>query len=109
MKILFGEMEKSFDAPISVFDAAKEAELVSRAHIAALVNGELCSMTQLLEGDAEVKLLTFEDAEYGPDFAPVAKLLARRGLAPRMICESAGTQAEDAVQMKRMFEQACKG
>jgi len=57
----------------------------------------------------EVKHLTFDDAEYGPDFAPLAKLLARRGLAPRIICESAGTQAEDAVQMKRMFEQACKG
>ena len=63
MKILFGEMEKSFDAPISVFDAAKEAELVSRAHIAALVNGKLCAMNYVIDADADVKLLTFEDKD----------------------------------------------
>jgi len=63
MKIRFAEKEMEFAAPLSVFDAAKEAELVSRAHIAALVNGELCAMTQLIEADAEVKLLTFEDEE----------------------------------------------
>ena len=63
MKINFGEKSMEFGAPISVFDAAKEAELVSRAHIAALVNGEVCAMTQLIEADAEVKLLTFEDEE----------------------------------------------
>lgn len=52
----------------------------------------------------EVKHLTFEDAQYGPDFAPLAALLAERALAPRIICESAGTQAEDAVAMKKMYE-----
>lgn len=56
----------------------------------------------------EVKHLTFEDAEYGPDFTPLAKLLAERQLSPRIICESAGTQAEDAVTMKRMYA-ACVG
>ena len=34
------------------------------------------------------------------------ELLAERGLAPVIICESAGTQAEDAKTMKRFFE-AC--
>ena len=52
----------------------------------------------------EVKHLTFEDTEYGPEFAPLAKLVAERGLAPRILCESAGTQAEDAVMMKKMYE-----
>ena len=52
----------------------------------------------------EVKHLTFEDTEYGPEFAPLAKLVAARGLAPRILCESAGTQAEDAVIMKKMYE-----
>ncbi len=51
----------------------------------------------------EVKHLTFEDTEYGPEFSPLAKLLKERGLAPRIICESAGTQAEDALRMKGMF------
>ena len=51
----------------------------------------------------EVKHLTFEDAEYGPEFTPLARLLAERKLSPRIICESAGTQAEDAVKMKQDY------
>ena len=53
----------SFEAPLSVFDAAKEAELVTRAHIAAKVDGKVVGMTYLLEADADVQLLTFADAE----------------------------------------------
>ena len=52
----------------------------------------------------EIKHLTFEDTAYGPEFAPLARLLVQRDLSPRIICESAGTQAEDAVLMKRMYE-----
>lgn len=48
---------------------------------------------------------TFAEKEYGPDFAPLAKLIAQRGLEPVIICESKGTMAEDAVQMKRLYEQ----
>ncbi len=48
---------------------------------------------------------TFAETEYGPDFAPLAKLIAQRGLEPVIICESKGTMAEDAVQMKRIYEQ----
>ena len=51
----------------------------------------------------EVKHLTFEDAEYGPEFSPLARLLAERKLSPRILCESAGTQAEDAVKMKQDY------
>lgn len=54
----------------------------------------------------EVKHLTFSDTVYGPDFAPLAALLAERELAPHIICESAGTQAEDALAMKTMYQQA---
>ena len=63
MKISFGEVVKEFEAPLSVFDAAKEAGLVSRAHIAAHVNGKLCGMTDLLTEDADVELLTFADED----------------------------------------------
>ena len=48
---------------------------------------------------------TFAETEYGPDFAPLAKLIAQRDLQPVIICESKGTMAEDAVQMKRLYEQ----
>ena len=56
----------------------------------------------------EVKHLTFRDREYGPEFSPLAELLARRQLAPRIICESAGTQAEDAAAMKQEYLQFLK-
>ena len=56
----------------------------------------------------EIRHLTFADTQYGPDFAPLAALLAERGLAPRIICESAGTQSEDACTMKALFLQAAQ-
>ena len=62
-KVKFAEKEMSFEAPLSVFDAAKEAELVSRAHVAAKVNGVVVGMTKLVDADATVELLTFADAE----------------------------------------------
>ena len=63
MKIKFAEKEMEFDAPLSVFDAARAAEVGTRAHLAARVNGEVVDMTRVLEADAEVELLTFEDAD----------------------------------------------
>jgi len=46
---------------------------------------------------------TFADTEFGPPFRPLARLIAQRGLCPRMICESKGTMAEDAAEMKRIY------
>lgn len=57
-------------------------------------------------GGGEVRHLTFADEQYGPEFEPLAELLAGRGLVPHIICESAGTQAEDALRMKKMYKQA---
>lgn len=51
----------------------------------------------------EVRHLTFEDEVYGPDFDPLGRLLAERGMAPRIICESAGTQDRDALSMKNIY------
>lgn len=56
----------------------------------------------------EIRHLTFADTIYGPDFTPVAQEAAARGYEPRFICESAGTQAEDALTMKQIFEQTEK-
>ena len=47
------------------------------------------------------------DGGYGPDWAPLAAQVAARGWSPTFICESAGTQAEDALEMKRIYE-ACR-
>ena len=48
--------------------------------------------------------LTFSDKEYGPEFEPLMEQFAKRNLCPSIICESAGTQAEDAAEMKRYYE-----
>lgn len=57
------------------------------------------SKIQYTEKGGEKLHLTFADTLYGPDFEPLMELVAKRGLSPRFICESAGTQAEDAKQM----------
>ena len=63
MKINFGEQVIEISAPMSVYDAAAEAGLISRAVIAAKVNGKVCALTALIEGDANVELLTFADED----------------------------------------------
>lgn len=56
----------------------------------------------------EVRHLTFADTVYGPEFDAVAQETAARGYTPRFICESAGTQAEDAVSMMRCYQKYMK-
>ena len=51
----------------------------------------------------EVRHLTFEDSVYGPDFYPLALALKKLDLEPVVVCESAGTQDIDAVQMKQTY------
>lgn len=51
----------------------------------------------------EKKHLTFADEEFGPIFEPLAEAIVREGVAPRIICESDGTQAEDALYMKQAY------
>ena len=52
----------------------------------------------------EKRHLTFEDTVYGPQFEPLMELIAKHGLSPVFICESAGTQDIDAKQMKDYYE-----
>jgi deoxyribonuclease-4 len=54
----------------------------------------------------EKRHLTFADTLYGPDFEPLAEAIIKEGVAPRIISESDGTQAEDALAMKQMWEKA---
>ncbi len=51
----------------------------------------------------EKRHLTFEDDIYGPDFEPLMEVIARKNLAPTIICESAGTQGIDALAMKSYY------
>ena len=51
----------------------------------------------------EVRHLTFEDNHYGPDFSPLALALKKLKLEPYIICESAGTQDLDALNMQNIY------
>ncbi len=62
MKIKISDQIKEFDAPVTVYDAAREMELITRAVIGAEIDGKTVALTEELSGDTEVKLLTFEDA-----------------------------------------------
>lgn len=54
----------------------------------------------------EVRHLTFDEEQYGPFFEPLAEELALRGWTPTIICESAGTQAQDAARMQAAYRAA---
>lgn len=63
------------------------------------------SKIEYTEKGGEKRHLTFADNQgYGPDFEPLMELVYERGLSPTFICESAGTQTEDAQTMKQYYK-----
>lgn len=59
------------------------------------------SKIEYTENGGEKRHLTFADEVFGPNFEPVAELILKYNCSPVIICESDGTQAEDA---KAMFD-----
>ena len=51
----------------------------------------------------EIKHLTFADDVYGPEFEPFAIALKDLKLEPYIVSESAGTQTDDATEMKKIY------
>jgi len=51
----------------------------------------------------EKKHLTLSDEQFGPPFEPLAEAMVKRNLSPVIICESDGTQADDAMKMKQIW------
>ena len=49
----------------------------------------------------------FQDP-FGPPYQPLIQWIVDHGLTPRIICESAGTQAEDAKTMQEFYRQLLK-
>ena len=92
----YGDFEKIFD------------EIENRLGISRL--REYHSHFSKIEYSAggEVRHLTFDDTVFGPDFEPVAELTYKKQCSPVIICESAGTQAEDARQMKDFYWRLAK-
>ena len=90
MRINFGSTQMEFDAPLTVYDAAVAAGLISRAVLAAHVNGKLCALTQMLDDDArEERIRKIVDA------------IVRRGTCHigneefEELCRQEGLRAED--------------
>lgn len=56
----------------------------------------------------EKKHLTFADEVFGPEYEPVLEITAKKNCSPVFICESDGTQAEDAATMKNYYTELLK-
>ena len=61
------------------------------------------SKIEYTENGGEKRHLTFVDEVYGPSFDPVAELILKYNCSPVIICESDGTQAEDAKAMLDVY------
>lgn len=62
------------------------------------------SKIEYTEKGGEKKHLTFADTIYGPEFDPVAELIVKKNCTPTIICESDGTQSEDAQTMQIIYK-----
>lgn len=96
-----GELE-GHEACVRMLDRVAEVlgeERASRFH-------SHFSKIQFTLGGGEKMHLTFDQDEFGPDPAPLMAEIAHRNWNPTFICESAGTQAEDAVTMKKLYQAA---
>jgi len=51
---------------------------------------------------------TYDETDFGPDFLPLAEILAADKLEPRIICESKGTMADDALTLKTIYVKVLK-
>ena len=53
----------SFDAPQTIYEAAKAAELTNNKILCARVNGQIRDLTATVDSDCKVDLLTFQDED----------------------------------------------
>ena len=61
------------------------------------------SKIEYTENGGEKRHLTFDDNIYGPNFEPLIEMILRKNCTPTIICESDGTQAEDARTMMQYY------
>ena len=81
----------------------KTFDLVAEGLGADIAKNMHCHFSKIMYTSAgEKKHLTFADEEFGPAFEPLAEAIIKDGLTPRIICESDGTMAEDALFMKEL-------
>ncbi len=57
----------------------------------------------------EKKHRKLDETEYGPDFELLAEALYKKSMEPVIICESRELMAEDALKMKKIYENIARG
>lgn len=98
-----GEMFKTADDYLRVFDK------IDRCISPEVAKNVHCHFSKIeWTKSGEKKHLTFNDEIYGPAFEPLMKVIADNNLTPTIICESSGTQADDALQMKKYYMELLK-
>ena len=88
----------SADDYLRVFD---KIDRTLGAHVAENLHCHFSKIEWTNSG--EKRHLTFEDNIYGPGFEPLMEVIYKNNLSPTIICESAGTQSDDALAMKKYY------
>ncbi len=98
-----GGVFKTADDYLRVFDK------IDRAFGASVAENLHCHFSKIEWTDkGEKRHLTFADEVYGPCFEPFIEAIIKGGLSPTVICESRGTQSDDALLMKKYFMENTK-
>ena len=90
-------------------DFLRVFERIERACGIDVANELHCHFSKIEWTDkGEKKHLTFEDSLFGPDYEPFVEAIIKGGYSPTVICESAGTQSDDALKMKKYYMEKYK-
>ena len=93
-----GKMINSADDYLRIFDK------IDRLLSPEIARNVHCHFSKIeWTNSGEKKHLTFDDEIYGPSFEPLMRVIADNSLTPTIICESAGTQSDDALTMKKYY------
>ena len=94
---------------VTADDYLRVFDKIDRALGAAVACNLHCHFSKIeWTGSGEKRHLTFEDNLYGPNFEPLVETIYKNNLTPTIICESAGTQSDDALAMKKYYMELAK-
>ena len=94
---------------VTADDYLRVFDKISRAKGAEVAENLHCHFSKIEWTDkGEKRHLTFEDNVFGPEYEPLVEAIVRDSLSPTVICESAGTQSDDALLMKKYYLEKIK-
>ena len=89
---------------VTADDYLRVFDKIDRALGADVASNLHCHFSKIeWTGSGEKRHLTFEDEIFGPNFEPLVEVIYKNNLSPTIICESAGTQSDDALSMKKYY------